>query len=319
MIAGQRALVTGAGGFVGRHIVAAALRAGWAVVAADWAFDPDLRATWAELPAERLTLVEGDLASLPPLAVEAVVHAAAVTAGPDESGQMPEENFRANLEPALAVLAWAARQGVRRTVLLSSSAVFRATRPGLVDETLPPSPYGLYAVAKLALEGLAETLRGQHGRDVIAARLSNLYGPGEIARPTRPRLSLVGRMVRDAVERGAVAVYQDEPPRDWTFVPDVGEAIVRLLECPALRHALYHVAAGQVLAPGDIAATIRQMLPGVRVEWKAGPEPGATPLTRQGTLVSERLRAETGFAAWTPFANGLQQVIDWHLDREVVR
>jgi nucleoside-diphosphate-sugar epimerase len=248
---------------------------------------------------------------MPSFDVDAVVHGAAVTAGPEDTGQSPEKNFRTNLEPTLAALEWAAAHGARRFVFLSSSAVFRETPPGPVVETMAASPLGLYAVAKQAAENLIETLRMVYGRDAVVVRLGHIYGPGERSRPTRPRMSLIGRMVQTALETGHLVVYRDDPTRDWTFAPDVGRAIGRLLVKPVLAHHLYHVASGQTLTPMETATVIQSLVPAVRLDLRDGTDPNMVPLTRRGTLSAERLRQDTGFVDWTPFVDGLRQVMDW--------
>jgi len=251
--------------------------------------------------------VTGSL-DLPPLEADAVIHAAAITAAPEEVGLTPEGYFRANVEPALCLLEWA--EG-RRVIVLSSSAVFRATAPGPVTETMTPAPLGLYAVSKRALEYLLETLREQYGRDVLAVRLSNIYGPREMARRTRPRVSLVARLVTEALREGRVTIWRDDPPRDWTYAPDVGRALLALLDAPALRHVLYHVAAEQMLTPLEIAEIIRRRLPGVTLEVREGLSAEGESLTRRGMLSSARLRDELGFTRWTPFEEGIGAVIEW--------
>lgn len=303
----RRVLVTGAGGFVCRNIVRALLEAGYSVVAVDQAFDTDSKALWKAKWGGRITLIESDVLDLPGLEVDGLIHGAAITASPEEIGQTPEDNFRANMDPVLHMLEWAVRQQVRRAVFISSGAVYRVTEPGPLDETAPASPYGIYAVAKHATETLIETLRGEYGRDVICVRLSSVYGEDEFTRDTRPRTSLVSRMIVDALKTGQVRVNTGEAARDWTLALDVGRAVESLLSARMLSHALYHVASGEVLTPLEIAQIIQQHLPGTQTEVET------TPLEshpRRGYLRSDRLVADTSFDQWTPFHQGIKQVID---------
>ena len=298
---GPRTLVTGAGGFVGRHITEALLIAGHQVLGLDLAFDPDLRAAWSG----HVTMLAGTCADLPDGAFDHVVHAAALTAGPEDLGQTPEANLRANIVPLMDILAWSEKWARGRLLLLSSSAVFRATPPGPVTEQVLPQPEGLYAIAKYTAELTAETLKFQYQRDVAALRLSFIYGPGEMRRSTRPRISLVGRMLQQAVEEGRLEVETPDILRDWTYAPDIGRAIAHLLAAPQLSHALYHIASGEVFGSELIAAEISRHIPDLQIEKRP-----AGSLTRQGHLVSERLRDELGFDDWTPFAEGLRSLIE---------
>lgn len=304
-------LVTGAGGFVGRNIVQVLLDAGHDVVALDRAFDDDLRRKWADRWNAQLDMIEAETSELSEVAVDSIVHAAALTAGPEETRQTPEAHLRANLDPLLGVLEWAGRQGVRRTIVLSSDAVFRSSDPGPITEAEPTSPLGLYAVAKSTAEHLCETLREHHQRDVLAVRLGNIYGPEEHIRQTRPRVSLVRRMVDQALQQGVLEVHRHSIAQDWTYAPDVGLALLALLEAPTLQHHLYNVASEQVLTAPDIAHTIQAIVPEVKLQIHEGFEPESHTTARLGHLSSERLQRELGFDQWTPFSEGLRSVINW--------
>lgn len=300
----MKVLVTGAGGFVCRSIVEALLSAGHAVVAVDRTFDHDLWQRWQE----SVTLIEADAAALPPVPADALVHGAAVTASPEDRNETPEANFRANIEPLLAALDWARDHHVKRSVFISSSAVYAETPPGPVTEDWPVTPDGLYASAKAAMEALVSALRRRYARDVLVIRLSSVYGPGEHTRATRPRISQVAHALHEALTTGCITVDRPDTARDWTFAPDIGRAVQGLLTAPALNYPLYHVASQQILTDLEIAQHIQAMLPDTALVIAA--EPTTPALTRRGWLSNDRLRREIGFDRWTPFREGLAQMIE---------
>ena len=122
----------------------------------------------------------------------------------------PEANFRANVQPLLAVMEYVQRYDIGRTVYLSSNAVFRNAPATEIDETRPPQPLGVYAVAKTLMEQLVETMRQEYGRDLVCARLGAIYGPREFPRSTRPKLSLVAQMITAALTRGEIVVERPD-------------------------------------------------------------------------------------------------------------
>jgi UDP-glucose 4-epimerase len=306
----QRILVTGASGFVGSNIVQVLLDEGQRVIATDRAFDPALVLQWqGQSSARGIELIECDAVHLPSLKVDTLIHAAAITASPQAYGQTPEQNFRANIEPMLAVLEWAQRNQVRRSLFISSSAIYINNAPGPYDETTLAASDGLYAVAKQTMEALVATLRHTYNRDLVVMRLSNIYGPNEQPRRTRPRVSVVAAMIQEAIETGRLRLSNEATARDWTFAPDIGQAALALLSADQLNHSLYNVASQQMFTPLEIAQTIQTLLPHVEIEFR---QPTLAETSLRGYLVNERLRREVGFSAWTPFAEGLKQTIAAH-------
>ncbi|MCY4466824.1 MAG: NAD(P)-dependent oxidoreductase [Chloroflexi bacterium] len=285
-LAGQTILVTGAGGFLGRNIAAALLAAGADLYAIDRHFD--------KFVAPSLQTITADCRQMPPLRAQALVHAAFIT---DALDTPPESQLRANNETLSATLAYAQKQAIARVICLSSDALFQATSAMPISPDRPPNPQGAYGVAKAQMEATAATLR-ESGRDVLCARLGAIYGPHETMRPTRPRLSLVARLLHQASTSGEIALPRPQESREWTYAPDIGRALVALLAAEKLNHPLYQLASGDVLNNLELALRIQQALPGTSLRILADSEHSEPPVTRRGWLETARLRDDTGFCSW---------------------
>ena len=289
----KRVIVTGANGFVGCNIVGALLNAGYVVSAVDLDFD---NPAYGHLLGDNLRQITADCVKLPPLNAHALIHAAAVTATPEARGESPEDNLRANIEPLLAVSEYVERQGFQRAIFISSTAVFRGAE---CNEASPPRPLGAYSVAKAVVEHTVATLRTVYGRDVLAARLSGIYGPYEYARSTRPRLSALATMLREALTQGEITVAQPDERRRWTYAPDIGRALIALLEADTLRHSLYQVESGDSLSNLALARTISRVCGDVPLR-VIDDEAEAQSAMETEDLRPGRLQQDTGFNDWTP-------------------
>ncbi len=289
----KRVIVTGANGFVGCNIVAALLNAGYVVSAVDLDFD---NPAYGHLLGDNLRQITADCVNLPPLNAHALIHAAAVTATPEARGESPEDNLRANIEPLLAVSEYVERQGFQRAIFISSTAVFRGAE---CNEASPPRPLGAYSVAKAVVEHTVATLRTVYGRDVLAARLSGIYGPYEYARSTRPRLSALATMLREALTQGEITVAQPDERRRWTYAPDIGRALIALLEADTLRHSLYQVESGDSLSNLALARAISRVCGDVPLR-VIDDEAEAQSAMETEDLRPDRLQQDTGFNDWTP-------------------
>jgi nucleoside-diphosphate-sugar epimerase len=325
----ERVLVTGAGGFVCSHIVTGLLEAGYDVIALDRAFDP----TWQDRFykwTRRLEVIQGEASRLPAVKVDALVHGVAVTASPERLGMTPEDYLRANIETILATTSWADRQQVPRTVMISSDAVFtqwvtdrmQSFQP--LNEENHISPDSLFGVVKALMEQLVGVLNLNHQRRLFAVRLSNIYGPYEISRPSRPRVSRIASMIHAALSQEHVMEYVSSPPMDWTYAPDIGRAIATILKLPDSQfqhYELLNVVSGQTYTPFQIAMTIKEHLPNVEVSVpnvEIG-EPLGTRILHRLPLANDRFTEATNFTSWTSLHDGIGQTIAWmrkHLEAQ---
>ncbi|HSF65614.1 MAG TPA: NAD(P)-dependent oxidoreductase [Paracoccaceae bacterium] len=268
---GARVLITGAGGFVGSALAAGLARLGWQVCALDTGFDAPARArlAGAELVAADLG---GTVPALP--RADVVIHAAALTTGPETLGITAAEHVRRNMLPLLAALDMAAAMVPRAFVFLSSTGVFAPGDgdPDLTDAT-PPTATGPYSAAKRAGEVLVPSALPA-GTVAHVLRLGHVCGLAESARPTRQRVSALAAMVAAARAGQPIPVPATDPLRDWTMAEDLAPALARLLAGPAAGRAL-HFGSPHRMRDSAMAARIATHFPGARIDTQPAPAPKA--------------------------------------------
>ncbi len=306
----SRVLITGAGGFVGSHLALGLARLGYTPLLSDRVFADDAVARLEGL--ERLT---GDVKDLQSqlyasgvTTLDYVIHGAAVTASPDETGLEATAYLAESMQVTLAALTLAQRYRVKRFILVSSAGVFSGAHAAPLDETAQPDGLGVYAVAKRMGELAARSLRATRSLDAVSVRLGNLYGSAERPRATRPRMSLVGRLLGEA-EQGTLRVTTPTARREWTCVTDLAPAFARLLE-HAAPPEVAHLCAPHALTDAELATKLHHLLP--QTELVSGLETEA-PSVRPP--LESRFRETLGLN-WTPLDTGLAALVQEALVQE---
>ena len=230
--------VTGAAGFIGAHLVQALAQQGLRVAGCDLLSAPRLLAL-QEGRLATLTRTSGvDVAALDvcdtddlTLAlleheVDVVVHLAALP-GVRASAERPLMYASANLMGFTSVLEACRRAGVSRLLYASSSSVYghRGGQFAESDRTGPPTSF--YAATKMANEAMAAAYKAQMGLNSTGLRFFTVYGPW--GRP-----DMAPYLFAQAIRQGrAIKLYgHGQPRRDFTYIADAVDAVVRLVQQP---------------------------------------------------------------------------------------
>ncbi len=282
---------------MGRALTSGFAHLGWQVTGVDRAFE----AGWAHPGIYRVT---ADLSrGVPPDLPEAdlVVHGAWVTTDADTLGITPAAHVALNLRPLLAVLEHTARTRPAAFVFLSSSGVF-APGDGIEGLTDAHHPTGTtpYAAAKRAAEVLVPAALDP-ATAVHLVRLGYLFGLGEIARPSRERVSLVAGWLAAARSARPLEVRSDDPARDWTFTSDLAPALERVVDGSSAGHPI-HLGSPHVYRDSALADLIAGQLPGA----ESVSVPGAGPV--KPPMVPSDVPALRGFD-WTDPAAGVRALM----------
>ncbi len=174
----MKILVTGGAGFIGAHLVAAALAAGDEVVA----LDNMRRGVRAKL-SDEARLIEGDIRDRDTVALamrgaQRVYHLAAQS---NVLGAVTDTDysFTSNVVGTYDVLVAARDAGVERVIFTSSREVYGEVEQLPVAEDRPMNPKNAYGASKVAGEVYSRTFQNTYGLDVSVLRLANVYGAGD--------------------------------------------------------------------------------------------------------------------------------------------
>jgi len=266
-------LVTGAAGFVALNVVEHLLTAGRDVIGLDRIPLPERASLdFAGLPG-RLTMIDGTILSDADLAraltaapVEAVIHCAVITAGPQREIADPGSIVAVNIQGAVATLVAATRHGVKRFVYPSSGAIYGASAATVAvmdEDTLRPAPVNLYGLTKFAAESILPRIAETQGVALTAARLGVVYGPWEYATGVRDTLSPMLQTL-DLAEAGTEAVLGPPWRGDYTLSRDIAAGLVALADQPSTPRTIYNLATGRGTTAEDWCRALESRLPGFR-------------------------------------------------------
>ena len=295
----MRALVTGAGGFVGVHLVRHLERQGDEVV------ELERRVDGIDI-ADADALTDAVVAAKP----EVVYHLAGA-ADVGGSWAAPRETFLANALGTLNVLEASRQAGAERVLAVTSADVYgRVTSDELpLGEDRPLRPVSPYAASKVAADALAQQAWLGHRLPVVRVRAFNHLGPGQSDRFVAP--SVAARIARNERDGGdEVPIGNMTPRRDVTDVRDVARAYRLLMEAGE-PGAVYNVCRGTAVSVQQIAEALLRMAtrPMRLVSDPALQRPVDIPV-----LVGDNtaLRAATGWEPTIPLDQTLADVLaDW--------
>lgn len=307
----MKALVTGADGFIGSHLVEALLTRGYQVRALSQ-YNSFNYLGWLEgMNHPDLEIVSGDVRD-PNLCrhitqgVDTVFHLAALIAIP-YSYVAPDSYVDTNVKGTLNVCQAARDAGVKRLIVTSTSEVYGTAQYVPIDEKHPKQPQSPYSATKIGADALALSFHNAFDLPVVVARPFNTYGPRQSARAIIPTI-----ISQIAAGKSRIEVGDLTPTRDFNFVTDTAAGFIALAETPGLEGREINIATGTEISMADTLHTISRLM-GQDVEYVVDPQrlrPTASEVRRlcgDNSLI-------TSLTCWRPrvtLEEGLRKTIDW--------
>lgn len=311
---GKQVLVTGAGGFIGSHLVERLVRDGHEVRAFIRYNGRDDRGHLDRIDPEVAKSIEihrGDLKD--PEAVRNAVdgrqwvfHLGALIAIP-YSYQNPLDVVQTNVTGTAHVLdACRANVKLERAVLTSTSEVYGTALYVPIDENHPLQGQSPYAATKIGSDALGLSYYRAFGLPVSVLRPFNTFGPRQSAR------AIIPTIISQALQRSEVKLGSLDPRRDLTYVEDTAAGFVSIAQCDAAIGRAVNIGRGSDLTIGELVEIIAQRI-GQPIKIQTDPQRVRPAKSEVGRLLAGTKLAQELWG-WEPkftLEAGLDRTIEW--------
>jgi NAD dependent epimerase/dehydratase len=316
-------LVTGAGGFIGSHLVQTLLDRGHRVRAlvrysshGGCGFLADIDAA----PGDRLEIVRGDVTDARCVreAVRGcgtVFHLAALIGIP-YSYVAPHSYVAVNIHGTLNVLEASRDERVDRVLVTSTSEVYGTARYTPIDEEHPLQAQSPYSATKIGADALATSYGRAFGLPVAIVRPFNTFGPRQSSRAVIPTI------ITQALHADAIRVGSLVPVRDMVYVADTAAGFVALAESDAAVGRATNLATGVGVTVGELVERIQRIvgrsLPVIEEAQRVRPEASEV-FTLLGN--ADAARRDAGWSPAVDLDEGLRRTVEWfrrHADTRAV-
>lgn len=301
----RRALVTGAAGFIGCHLIARLFDEGWHVAG----IDNERSGDWSRISVPCVR-IQRDLAAMD------MAELATATAGVDvcfhlaaekhnSSRSTPQRVIDVNISGTRRLLEAAAISGVGKIVFTSSLYAYGSLGPAPMNEGDVPVPTTVYGTSKLAGEHLVRTVASSAGLHWSVARLFFVYGPGQYAEGGYKSV-IVGNFERLRRDERPIIYGDGKQALDYVYVDDVVGALLMLAD-PDHGGLVCNVGTGRAVSVSELTE-IMLTISGRNLEPVMCPPDWTDGSVR---VADTRLARETlGWTATTRIEEGLERVWD---------
>ena len=302
-------LVTGGAGFIGSHLTEELVRRGQSVRVVD-SLVTGKRENLAHI--RGVDFVEGDLAEIDTArrvvdGADYVLHQAAIPSVP-RSVQDPLTSHRANIDATLNLLVAARDARVKRVVYAGSSSAYGDTPTLPKSEIMATAPLSPYALQKLVGEQYCQMFTRLYGLETVTTRYFNVFGPRQD--PSSPYSGVISLFISALCERRPPVIYGDgEQTRDFTYVANVVDGVLRACLAPAVSGEVINVATGGRVSINQLFRSVRDLVGGrvdpVYSSARAGD-------VRDSQADIEKAKRLLGYQPQVPFDEGLNKTVEWY-------
>ena len=307
-------LVTGGAGFIGSHLCEELVRRGERVRVVD-SLITGKRQNLAHLP--QVEFMQGDLADIDVARravqdVEYVLHQAAIPSVP-RSVEDPVTSNRANIDASLNILVAARDAGVRRLVYAGSSSAYGNSEVLPKVETMPTAPLSPYALQKLVAEQYCQMFTTLYKFETVTIRYFNVFGPRQD--PSSPYSGVISLFISALCDGRRPTIYGDgEQTRDFTYVANVVDGVLRACQAPAASGEVINVATAGRISLNQLFAIVKREVGSSLEPVYSDPRAGDVRDSQADINKAQRLLS---YAPIVGFEEGLGRTVKWYRESMV--
>lgn len=311
------ALVTGADGFIGSHLVERLVKEGYKVKALaqynsfnDWGWLENVDCL------NEIEVVCGDVRDPSycnhiTKGVDLVFHLAALIAIP-YSYVAPDSYVDTNMKGTVNICRAALENGVGRVIHTSTSEVYGTAQYVPIDEAHPLQPQSPYSASKIGADAMAMSFHNSFDLPLTIARPFNTYGPRQSARAVIPTI-----ITQIAAGAEKITLGDVSPTRDFNYVEDTCRGFIELARCDAAVGEAVNIGSNTEVSVGDTLNLIKEIMQS-NVEFVSDEQrvrPGKSEVFRLWCN-NDKITGLTGFSSRYDLRSGLVATIDWFTQPE---
>ncbi|MDO8619144.1 MAG: SDR family NAD(P)-dependent oxidoreductase [Candidatus Daviesbacteria bacterium] len=313
-VKGKKILVTGAGGFIGSHLVEKLIKSGANVRALVHYNSAGSNGLLEDIDkvSEKCEIVAGDIRDSGFCiklmeGIDVVYHLAALITIP-YSYVAPQSFFETNVLGTVNLLEAAKNAQVKRFIHTSTSEVYGTAQYSPIDEIHPLNPQSPYSASKIGGDNAALSYYLTFGLPVTIVRPFNNFGPRQSARGVIP--TIISQLLSPQINE--VKLGSLTPIRDYIFVEDTAEGFIAASLSPKTIGEVVNLGTGKGYSIGEIYKLISEIT-GIKKKIKLDKNRVRPTTSEVWKLVcdSNKMKSLTGFEPKTNFKDGLVKTVKW--------
>jgi len=307
----RKILVTGAGGFIGSHLVEKLLSLGADTTCFirynslnNWGFLEEL-SDKKSLKVISADLKDSDAVRTAIKDKDVVFHLGAAVSIP-HSYDFPREHLQTNIIGTFNILSACKEFGTKKIVHLSSSEVYGTAIEVPIKESHPLQAQSPYSASKIATDKLAESFHYAYDLPIAIARPFNTFGPRQSAR------AIIPTVITQALTENKIVIGNDKPTRDLNYVLNTVDGLIETAKSDKSIGEVINFGSGKEISIGDLVKKIISLL-GKNIEVIQDKKRFRPEKSEVMRLLADNTKAKK-LLGWQPkidLEQGLSKTIDW--------